>query len=90
MASSYEVRKVAQKIKTVYREIDTRREKVRKDVREVPHWWKGKASEAFVGGYEQINNQIGALLSSMDELERQLKAIAAAIDDWARLQAEQK
>jgi uncharacterized protein YukE len=85
MASSYEVRQVAIKVKNIYNEINRRRVAVSTDALESPYWWKGAGSDAFSREYENISHDIKALLDVLDELERQLKTVATAIDEWEAL-----
>jgi len=81
MASSYEIRQVAAKIKNIYGEIDRRRSKLYHDAKESSFFWKGSGSNAFSQEYEKINNEIKELLDVLEVLERQLKTVAVIIDE---------
>ena len=81
MASAYEVKQVAAKAKNVYTEIDRRRTSTYTNVRESSHWWSGDASSAFAQDYNKLNNEIHALLDTYAALEKQLKAVAEAMEE---------
>jgi WXG100 family type VII secretion target len=87
MASSYEVRQVAVKVKNIYREIEYRRIKLRNDARESSFYWKGQAGSAFQREYERIDAEIKGLLDILEGLEGRLKTLAVTIDEWEALQA---
>jgi WXG100 family type VII secretion target len=89
MASSYEVKQVAAKVKKVQNEIDHRRSMVFGDVKESIFWWKGAANESFINEYKKIDDEINALLDILAGLERRLKAVASAIDESNALTDEQ-
>ena len=80
MASAYEVRLVAGKVKSAYSEIDRRRSSVFANAKDSANWWHGAASDSFSLDYKKINDDIHALLDVYTELEKQLKAVANAID----------
>jgi uncharacterized protein YukE len=79
MASAYEVRQVAAKVKSIKSEIERRRLKNNADAKEAPYWWSGEASYTFSLEYKKIDGDIRALLDVFDDLEIQLEAMADAI-----------
>lgn len=87
MTSSYEIRQTAIKVKDVYGEIDRRRAKTLTAARESALWWKGAGSDAFSHEYARIDGEIKKLLDTFETLERRLKTVANAIDEWEALLA---
>ena len=78
MASEFEIRQVAIKVKNVYNEINRRREKVYSEVKDTAFWWGGSAGHVFVDEYRRINDDIYMLLDILAGLELYLIAMANA------------
>ena len=81
MASAYEVRLVAGKVKSAYSEIDRKRSTMFTAAKDSANWWRGSASDAFSQEYKKINDEIHSLLDLFIELEKQLKVVANTIEE---------
>lgn len=79
MASAYEVRQVAVKVKNLYNEMDRRRSKLNSEAKDSIYWWKGAANDKFLQEYKKTNDDIHALIDALVELEKNLRAVANAI-----------
>ena len=87
MASSYEIRLVAIKIKNAYDMIETGNNQTVSRLQEVPNWWQGRASEAFMSELSGITKNVNSYLKTLDKLYLKLNRLADKIDEWEALKA---
>jgi len=80
MASAYEIRQVAVKVKKISADIDLRRASAYTSAQEASLWWVGDSSSAFAHEYNKINNDIHALLDIFAQLETQLKIVSDELE----------